>query len=153
VFTRQSVPHLSHERMSAFAGVAHGGYILADVPNGVPQIILIGTGSEAQLAWQAQQRLTEEGIAARAVCLPSWELFAAQPQAYRDEVLPPDARLRVSVEAGVTQGWERYVGSQGASVGLDRFGASAPGALVMQNLGVTVENVLAHAKRLLASSR
>ncbi len=148
--TRQGLPHLPHDE-DVYASVARGGYVLADAPGGEPEIVLIGTGSEAQLALEAQKKLVSDGVAARAVSLPSWELFEAQPASYRDAVLPPAAK-RVAVEAGVSLGWARYVGLNGAVIGLDRFGASAPGDVAMAELGFTVENVLAAAKQLLANS-
>ena len=98
---------------------------------------------------EAAEVLRGEGVGVRVVSMPSWELFAEQPQAYRDAVLPPGVTKRLAVEAGVTLGWERYVGTEGCIVGLDRFGASAPGSVVMEKLGFTVENVLTHARALL----
>ncbi|HEY5597021.1 MAG TPA: transketolase C-terminal domain-containing protein, partial [Candidatus Bipolaricaulota bacterium] len=147
VLTRQNVPHLPRSGVSAFDGVPKGGYILAGSAD--PEILLIGTGSEVQWALQAQRQLALEGVAARAVSMPSWELFEAQSQQYRDEVLPPGVWKRLSVEAGATLGWERYVGARGAKIGLDRFGASAPGPLLMEKFGFSSEHVLAQARRLL----
>ena len=112
-------------------------------------MILIGTGSEVQLAVRAREILAGEGVAARVVSLPSWELFAAQPEAYRESVLPDRVRARVSVEAGVTEGWQQFVGLDGLAVGIDRFGASAPAAVVFAELGLTVERVTAAAAELL----
>jgi len=149
VLTRQAVPPLQREGLDALNGVARGAYVVADAPGGKPDIVLIGTGSEVQLVCQARQQLLKEGVAARAISMPSWELFEAQPQAYRGAVLPPEVPLRVSVEAGVSQGWQRYVGLQGVVIGLDHFGASAPGDVVMERFGFTVEHVVARARTLL----
>ena len=112
-------------------------------------IILIATGSEVSLALEAREKLQGEGIATRVVSMPCWELFEEQTRAYRDEVLPPDVNARLAIEAGVRQGWDRYVGAQGDVICLDRFGASAPGDVVMRELGFNVENVLTHARALL----
>lgn len=149
--TRQSLPHLARQGLNALEGVSRGGYVLADVQNGLPEIILIGTGSETQWALQAQRQLTKEGVAARAVSLPSWEIFEAQAQEYRHQVLPETVRKRLSIEAGTTLGWERYVGWEGTMIGLNRFGASAPGDLLMEKFGFNLENVLAQARKLLKS--
>jgi transketolase len=144
--TRQNVPHLEVPPGS----VARGGYVMADAEGGTPQVVLIGTGSEVAVCLAARSRLAEEGVRARVVSLPSFELFAAQDRAYRDAVLPPGVRARVSVEAGASLGWERHVGDLGEIVGLDRFGASAPGEVVLRELGFTPEAVTEAAKRTLA---
>ncbi len=148
ILTRQKVPVLDAS-LGSPRGLAKGGYVLKD-PAGVPELILIGTGSEVHLALAAAETLEAEGIAVRVVSLPSWELFQAQSQSYRDEVLPPGVRARVSVEAGVTLGWSQWVGDAGAAVGIDRFGASAPGDEVMRRLGMTVERVVGAAREVLA---
>jgi len=140
LLTRQALPVLA-----GTADVACGGYVLADA-EGRPDVILIATGSEVSLALEARGELAGRGIQARVVSLPSWELFDAQPQAYRESVLPPSVLARVAVEAGVTQGWERYTGAFGAVVGIEnRFGASAPIKVVMEKLGFTAANVAARA--------
>jgi len=140
LLTRQAVPVLP-----GTDDVAYGGYVLAD-GDGTPDVILIATGSELHVALQARPLLEARGVKARVVSLPSWELFEAQPQAYRDSVLPPSVLARVAVEAGVPQGWERYVGPLGAVVGVEgRFGASAPVKVVMEKYGFTAENVVARA--------
>jgi transketolase len=118
-------------------------------PNPAPRIILIATGSEVSLALEARTRLQADGIPTRVVSLPCWELFDEQPQEYRDEVLPPAVTARLGIEAGVRQGWERYIGTQGDAVCLDRFGASAPGDVAMRELGFNVDNVVARAKRII----
>lgn len=146
IFSRQSVPALAG---SSAESAQRGGYILADAGEGLPDVILIGTGSEVQLAVAARDELAAEGIAARVVSLPSWELFRKQPQAYRDEVLPPSISERVSVEAGATVGWERYIGLKGEAIGLDHFGASAPYKTLYQEFGITSEAVVAAARRVL----
>jgi transketolase len=153
--TRQKVPHLEHGGEASAKGLLRGGYVLAELPDsdGPPDVILIGTGSEVQLALGAARKLAEEGTRARVVSLPSWELFEAQTAAYRETVLPRAVRARVSVEAASPLGWERYVGDEGAIVGLERFGASAPGDVALEKLGFNVANVLQHARRVLASSR
>jgi len=141
VLTRQKLPTL--EGVDA-EGVARGGYVLADA--GEPQVLLLATGSEVELALKAGELLAQEGIAARVVSMPSWALFEAQPQAYRESVLPPEITARVAVEAGVPFGWERYVGPQGEIIGMRRFGASAPYKVLAQKFGFTAENVAARAK-------
>jgi transketolase len=123
--------------------------VLADAPGGAPDLVLIGTGSEAQLVVAAQAVLAKDGIRARAVSMPSWELFAAESADYRESVLPRAVSRRLAVEAGATFGWERWVGTAGAVVGVDRFGASAPGEVVLKELGFTVEHVVTRARALL----
>jgi len=122
--------------------------------SGDPDLILLATGSEVALALEAGQRIAaENGNGVRVVSMPCWELFEEQPQSYRDEVLPPDVRARLSVEAGVAQGWERWVGDDGDSLALDRFGASAPGDIVMKELGYNVDNVVARATAVLERTK
>ena len=151
ILTRQNLPWLE----STVGQTLCGGYVLAealrDGQEVKPDVILIGTGSEVQLAVRARAMLAEEGVAARVVSLPSWELFAAQPEEYRESVLPDDVRARVSVEAGVTEGWGQFVGLDGLSVGIDRFGASAPYQVVYEKLGVTAEAVAKAAREVLGS--
>jgi transketolase len=133
-------------------GVARGGYILAEAEDGgsgSPQVLLIGTGSEVGLCVKAQARLKELGVPARVVSLPSWEIFAEQDEAYRERVLPAAVRKRVTVEAGATLGWERFAGAEGTMIGIDHFGASAPGEENMKHFGFTAEHVAAAALRLL----
>ena len=147
VLTRQKLPVLDRSRLAPARGLQRGGYVIQDT-NAHPDVILIGTGSETQHTVAAAETLSEEGIAARAVSMPSWELFEAQSETYRRKVLPPDVTARVSIEAGVTQGWERYVGPEGRTIGVDRFGASAPGERVMQEYGITAEQVAEAAREL-----
>lgn len=147
--TRQNLPILDRTGTACRAptfpsaeGLARGAYILSG-PVGVPSdLILIATGSEVSLALEAGKQLNERGIKARVVSMPSWELFDEQDEAYRNEVLPPSVTARLAIEAGSTQGWHRYVGSAGDVIGLDRFGASAPGSVVYEQLGFSVENVV-----------
>ncbi len=149
ILTRQNVPTLHRTECASADGLRRGAYILADAPEGNPDVILIASGSEVGLIVAARQRLQDQHIAVRLVSMPSWELFDAQSQSYRDSVLPPSVRARLAVEAGVTQGWHRYVGDRGDVIGVDRFGASAPGPVVMREYGFTVEHVCARALALL----
>jgi transketolase len=150
VLTRQDLPTLDRSRYAAADGLRRGAYVLSDAPNGKPDLILIASGSEVALIVAAQQRLQEDTIQVRIVSMPSWELFDAQPLEYRNAVLPPAVGARLAVEAGVSQGWQPYVGSRGDVLAVDRFGASAPGELVMREYGFSVDNVCARAKALLA---
>lgn len=149
VLTRQKVPMIDRKQYASASGLAQGAYVLADADGSVPSVILIATGSEVSVALEAHQRLTEEGIRSRVVSMPSWELFDVQPQSYRDAVLPPAVRARVSIEAASPFGWERYVGAQGAIIGVDRFGRSAPGRAVMHEFGFTPEHVVETARAIL----
>ena len=136
--------------MAPASGLSKGAYVLAE-HGASPDAIIIATGSEVSLAIAAHDTLTGEGIASRVVSMPSWELFEAQPRAYRDAVLPPTVNARVSVEAASPFGWERYVGRDGIIIGVDRFGASAPGPTVRREYGFTAEHIVAAVKQLLAS--
>jgi len=144
--TRQDVPILDPAAIDIYAGVSKGGYVVADAPN--PEIVLIGTGSEVWQAIDGAKLLAAEGIAARVVSLPSWKIFAEQTEEYRQSILLHGVP-KLAIEAGSTLGWYRWVGSEGAVIGLDRFGASGPAATVLKELGFTAENVVAHAKKLL----
>ena len=137
LFTRQNVPILTGDVRAIWDGVERGAYVLSEAEGGDPAVILIGTGSEVHLALDAQKLLAEKGVLARVVSMPSWERFERQPQEYRDSVLPPEITARVAVEAGVTLGWEKWVGPQGAVVGVDRFGASAPYQTIYEQFGLT----------------
>ena len=141
VFTRQNVPVLDRQRYPLAGDAAKGAYVLWDPPS-PPDALLIATGSEVHLALQGAELAAAEGIAARVVSMPSWELFEGQPHAYRAGVMPPSVTARVSIEAGATLGWERWIGDKGVAVGLDRFGASAPGPIAMRELGFTPQRVL-----------
>jgi len=149
VLTRQDVPTLDRALFAAADGLRRGAYILADAPNGKPDLILIASGSEVALIVGARQKLLEKNIQARVVSMPSWELFEAQAGEYRDSVLPRTTSARLGVEAGVSQGWDRYVGSYGDVLAVDRFGASAPGEVVLREYGFTVDNVCKRALALL----
>ena len=150
VLSRQKLPILDRATLGAAAGTSRGAYVLADADaQHVPELILIATGSEVSLALAAHEQLCKDGVRSRVVSMPSWELFAEQSADYRDTVLPPAVRARVSVEAGSPFGWERYVGQEGAIIGVDRFGASAPGAEVMAQYGFTVAHVIATANEVL----
>jgi transketolase len=151
VLTRQAVPVLDRTQYASAEGLRRGAYILSEAASGKPDLILIASGSEVGLVVAAQQKLTEEGISARVVSMPGWELFEAQPLEYRDAVFPPAIRLRLAVEAGVSQGWHKYVGDSGNVVCMDRFGESAPANALFQKFGFTVENVVARAKELVIS--
>ncbi|HET6906800.1 MAG TPA: transketolase, partial [Rhodanobacteraceae bacterium] len=147
--SRQNVPTLDRTQYASADGVRHGAYVLKDC-QGEPQLILIGTGAETGLVVQAAEKLSGEGLRVRVVSMPSWELFEAQDQSYRDSVFPPHVHARLAVEAGATQGWERWVGQRGDVLGVERFGASAPGGEMLKQYGFTVENVVARAKALLS---
>ena len=145
ILTRQTVPTFDRNKLAAADGLLKGAYILAEAPNGKPDIILLATGSEVHLIVEAQAKLQAHNISARVVSMPSWELFKKQSQKYRDTVLPPNIRIRLGVEAGVSQGWYRYIGDQGDMISVEKFGASAPGTTVMEKYGFTVDNVYQHA--------
>jgi transketolase len=150
VLTRQNVPTLDRSKCAAADGLRQGAYVLADAPNGRPDVILIATGSEVGLIMAARQTLLEQKVMARVVSMPSWDLFDAQPQSYRDQVLAPAVHARLAVEAGASQGWHRYVGDRGDVLSVDRYGASAPGDVVMREYGFTADNVCKRAMALLA---
>jgi transketolase len=153
VLSRQPLPTFDRKRYASAAGVARGAYVMADAENGKPAMILIGTGSEVSLCVEAYETLKQDGIAARVVSMPSWELFEQQDQAYRDSVLPPGITARVSVEAGSVIGWDRYVGMTGARIGMHTFGSSAPIKDLLKKFGFTPEKVLAAAKEQIAKHR
>ena len=148
ILSRQSLPVLDRSFYPSATALTKGAYILADT-KGRPDVILIGSGSEVSICLEAQKNLVGQGIAARVVSMPSWELFERTSQKYKDAVLPPKVTARVAVEAGISMGWERYIGSRGAMVGIDRFGASAPGGTVMKKYGMTAAAIVARAKALL----
>ena len=152
VLSRQELPTLDRSRYAAAQGLRRGAYVLRDAPDGKPELILLASGSEIGLIVAAAERLQAQGIAVRCVSMPSWELLDALPQAERDAVLPPSVGARLAVELGVPQGWERYTGAQGDMLGVERFGASAPAAVVLREYGFTVDNLCARARKLLATS-
>jgi transketolase len=153
ILTRQHVPTLDRTRYASADGLRRGAYVLADAANGKPDVILIATGSEVGLVVAAADALRTQGVAARVVSMPSWELFDAQSPEYRDSVLPASIGARLAVEAASTQGWHRYVGDHGDVLGVDRFGASAPGDVVMREYGFTVDNVCKRARALLRTAK
>jgi len=149
ILTRQDLPTLDRGKYAAASGLAKGAYILADSPNGQPDVILIGTGSEVSICVAAYEQLTSTGIKARVVSMPSWELFEQQEQSYRDQVLPPAVTARIAVEQASTFGWERYVGRSGRIIGMDTFGASAPLKELQKKFGFEPELVVTAAKSVL----
>jgi transketolase len=149
VLTRQKLPVLDRGKLSPASGLARGAYVLVEEGEFPPEVILIATGSEVSLALEAHARLADERIRCRVVSMPCWELFDTQPRSYRDTVLPPTVRARVSIEAASPFGWERYVGLDGAMISVEDFGASAPGPVVMREFGFTTERVVELAKRVL----
>jgi transketolase len=140
--TRQALPTLDRERFNPAEGLFQGAYVLRDTPDAEPQVILMASGSEVEIILKAAEALEAKGIKVRVISFPSWELFEAQPQAYRDEVLPPQLKARVAIEAGVTQGWHRWVGPQGVVIGIDHFGESAPFEELYDHFGLTPEAVI-----------
>jgi len=151
VLSRQNLPVLDRTELAPAEGLTRGAYVLADAPDGEPRAILIATGSEVHLALAAREELARSGVGVRVVSMPSWELFADQDRAWRDQVLPPGITQRVSIEAGSTMGWERWIGASGLAIGIDRFGASAPGPTLEKELGFTAERVVQGVRALLGS--
>jgi transketolase len=152
ILSRQNLPTIDRSKFAPAAGLAKGAYVVADAEGGHAQVILLATGSEVSLALEAAEKLKAEGVKARVVSMPCWELFDEQDEAYRNSVLPPQITARVGVEAGIQQGWEKYIGAAGQFVGMKSFGASAPGAALFKHFGFTVENVVAHAKAALGKA-
>ena len=150
ILSRQNLPTLDRTRYAPASGVKRGAYVLADARNGKPEIILMATGSEVGLCVEVYEKLTAEGVAARVVSMPSWELFEQQDDAYRGSVLPPDVTRRVAVEQASTLGWERYTGLRGTIIGMRTFGASAPLKELLVKFGFTGEKVYEAAKQQLA---
>jgi transketolase len=154
-FTRQKLPVLPGTAELAATGVRAGAYVLAEAHTAdgtatAPRLILLATGSELSLAMEARELLTAEGVPTRVVSMPSWERFEAQPSAYRDEVLPPDVSARVSIESGVSMGWDRWVNArEGAIMAIDRFGASAPAPEIFEKFGLSGDNLAAVARGVL----
>jgi len=144
------LPTLDRTRYAPASGLKRGAYVLADAKPGTPEVILMGTGSEVGLCVEVYEKLAAEGVAARVVSMPSWELFEQQDEAYRASVLPPDVTRRVAVEQASTMGWERYTGLRGTVIGMKTFGASAPLKDLVVKFGFTGENVYAAAKQQLA---
>jgi transketolase len=153
ILTRQAVPTIDRNKYASASGVSRGGYTLADATDGKPDVLLLATGSEVAMCLEAFEKLNVEGVKARVVSMPSWELFDDQPQEYRDSVLPPTIRARVSVEQASTFGWSKYVGDTGQSIGMRSFGASAPLKQLQQKFGFTVENIIEAAREQIRHSR
>jgi len=147
--TRQGLPVLDRSEYASAAELSHGAYILKDADNGDPDIILIASGSEVQIALNASQELQKKGKGVRVVSMPSMELFEEQSEDYRRQVLPPKIRARVAIEAGASQGWYRYIGIDGDVVGIDHFGASAPASILFEKFGITADRVVEKALALL----
>ena len=149
--SRQGVPALDRRaELTSAEGLRRGGYVIAEASGGPPSVILIGTGAELSVALNARKELEAAGTPTRVVSMPSWFLFTAQDSGYRDEVLPPAVNARVSIEAGSTFGWARWVGDRGHAIGLDQFGASAPAETLFEEFGFSVGDVVAVAKALLS---
>jgi transketolase len=142
VLTRQKLPTFDREKLAPAGGVSRGAYVLSEAPGGAPQALLLSTGSEVSLALAAQEKLQAAGIRARVVSMPCWEIFRDQPVEYRESVIPPAITARVSIEAGTTMGWYRWTGEHGIALGLDRFGASGPGSVLMKQFGFTADNIV-----------
>jgi transketolase len=151
--SRQNLPVFDRSQVASADGVARGAYVLADASNGSPELILLGSGSEVQIAVAARERLEAEGVPTRVVSVPCVEWFADQDQAYKDEVLPPSVRARVSVEAGVPMGWREFVGDAGRIVGLTHYGASAAYGVLYEEFGLTDDAVVAAARESLEAAR
>lgn len=147
--TRQGIPIIDQSQFPSAEGLTRGAYILLDPEDGLPELILIATGSEVSLAIDAGKVLKEKGVKVRVVSMPSWELFDEQPSEYRNMVLPPSVTARLAIEAGSTHGWHKYVGSAGDVIGIDRFGASAPGNVILKQFGFTVEHIVERAMSLI----
>jgi transketolase len=150
VLTRQALPTFDRTKYASASGTAKGAYVLADAPGGKPDVILLGTGSEVSLCVEAHEKLKAEGINARVVSMPSWDIFEHQDAAYKESVLPSAVTARVSVEMASTFGWERYVGLKGKKIGMHRFGASAPLKDLLKFFGFTVEAVVTEARKAIA---
>jgi len=154
VTTRQAMPTLDRTKYAAASGLAKGAYVLAcAAPDGKPDVLLIGTGSEVSLCAEAYEKLKAEGLRPRVVSMPSWELFDRQDQAYRDSVLPPTTTARVAVEQAATFGWHHYVGTEGATIGMTTFGASAPLKDLQKKFGFTADAVYNAAKEQIAKHK
>ena len=147
VLTRQNLPTIDRSKYASAAGVHQGAYVLAEAPSGQPEVILMATGSEVSVCLAAYEKLVVEGVQARVVSMPCWELFEAQPEEYRNAVLLPSVTRRVAVEAGVRLGWDRYLGPSGQFIGMSGFGASAPAGVLFKHFGITPESVAAAAKK------
>ena len=156
ILTRQALPTLDRTKYAAAEGVRRGAYVLADADDGKPEVLLLASGSEVSLCLEAYEKLKNEGIKARVVSMPSWEIFehhCREHPEYREQVLPESVSARVSVEKASTLGWARYVGSRGHSIGMKTFGASAPLKELQKKFGFTPENIVLAAKQQIAKAR
>ncbi|MCK5551898.1 MAG: transketolase, partial [Deltaproteobacteria bacterium] len=151
--TRQNLPTLDRTKYTLADGLSRGCYILSDTVGQKPDVILIASGSEVHVALEATEKLRQKGTAVRVVSMPSWELFDKQPDDYRNRVLPPEIGTRVAIEAGVPQGWHRYVGGRGEVLALNRFGASAPYKVLFEKFGLTADRVVERALELIKNSK
>jgi transketolase len=149
ITSRQDMPALDRSEYAPASGLRRGGYVLWEPSKDNPEVIIIGTGSELYLALEAAKQLAHHGVSVRVVSLPCWELFDSQPEEYREWVLPSAVKARVAVEAGLRQGWERYVGLEGKIIGMDGFGSSAPASVLYEKFGITIEAVIRAVKALL----
>jgi transketolase len=153
VLSRQALPVFDRSKLAPASGVARGAYVLAEAASGKPDVLLMATGSEVTLCLAAREQLESEGIGARVVSMPCWEIFEEQPEEYRDSVLPPEIEARVSIEAASTFGWARFTGPKGAILGMRSFGLSAPMKVVAEHFGFEPEHVVAAAREQVAASR
>jgi transketolase len=153
ILSRQAIPTLDRSKYASADGLARGGYVLADAEGGDPEVILIGTGSELPMVVDAHERLTAEGVRSRVVSLPSWYLFEKQDRAYRESVLPPAITARLAVEQAGSFGWDRYVTSDGGTITMSTFGASAPLAKLQEKYGFTVDNIVKMARELMEKAK
>ncbi|MGB2895953.1 MAG: transketolase C-terminal domain-containing protein, partial [Anaerolineales bacterium] len=149
VLTRQSLPTIDRARFGSAEGLQKGAYILTDLGDETPQLILMASGSEVEIILEAGVRLASDGISVRMISFPSWKLFEAQSAEYRQQVLPAEIRARVAIEAGVTLGWDRWIGDDGAVIGIDHFGESAPYEELYAHFGLTADNVVQKAQEVL----
>jgi transketolase len=152
VLTRQAIPTLDRSIYGPADGLCKGAYVLADMGDSKPDLILMASGSEVYLIIEAGVRLASEGVNVRLVSFPSWELFETQEETYRDQVFPPEIKARLSIEAGVSQGWERWVGDAGEIISIEKFGASAPYKIIFENYGLTVDNIIYRSRQILSKN-
>jgi len=153
ILSRQALPTLDRTRYAPAAGLERGAYVLAEAPGGNPEVLLLATGSEVALCLAAYERLIAEGVQARVVSMPSWELFERQSRTYREQVIPPHVTIRISVEQAATTGWDRYVGAAGTSLGMKTFGASAPLKELQKKFGFTPDHLVTVVTERLATGR
>jgi transketolase len=149
ILTRQAIPTLNRSIYAPADGLCKGAYVLADMGDSQPELILLASGSEVYLIIEAGIRLASEGVNVRLVSFPSWELFETQDETYRDQVFPPEVKARLSIEAGVSQGWERWVGDSGEIISIEKFGASAPYKIIFEKYGLTVDNIINRSRQTL----